>query len=608
MSDLKMSFFHRSAARTAQPVGPEYKWIALSNTTLGVLMATVNSSIVLISLPAIFTGIGINPLAPGETNYFLWLLLGYMIITATLVVTFGRLGDMFGRVRLYNLGFLIFSIGSILLFLTPGSGNFAAMEMILLRLVQGVGGGLLMANSTAILTDAFPSHQRGMALGINQMAAILGSIVGLIVGGILSAINWRFIFLVSVPFGVFGTFWAYWKLREITQVSEQHPKIDWAGNVTFFLGLTILLIGLTYGIQPYGSFSMGWTNPFVIACLLIGVLLLVAFVVIETRVSDPMFRLSLFRIRMFTASNISNLLASLARGGLQFILIIWLQGLWLPLHGYNFQDTPLWAGIYMLPLMIGFILMGPLSGYLSDRFGARLFSTLGMIIQLVCFLLMTLLPANFNYPIFAVLLFFLGIGQGMFSSPNTTALMNSVPANQRGVAAGMRTTFQNSATVISMVMFFSIVIVGLSISMPAALFQGLHQAGLPAAEANSIAHLPPVSALFAAFLGYNPMGTLLGSTTLHQLSAAAQARLLGKTFFPNLISDSFMSGLRAAFYISAAMCLVAAIASLLRGQRYIHGATESRPGARTADGSGQGTLEKKLLAAKDPVRAARNGH
>jgi EmrB/QacA subfamily drug resistance transporter len=606
MAGLKTPFLSRGAARAAQPVGPEYKWIALSNTTLGVLMATVNSSIVLISLPAIFTGIGINPLAPGETNYFLWLLLGYMIITATLVVTFGRLGDMFGRVRLYNLGFLIFSIGSILLFLTPGSGNFAAMEMIIFRLVQGVGGGLLMANSTAILTDAFPAHQRGMALGINQMAAILGSIVGLIVGGVLSAIDWRLVFLVSVPFGVFGTFWAYWKLREITQPGEQNPKIDWAGNITFFLGLTILLVGLTYGIQPYGSSSMGWTNPFVIGCLAAGVLLLAAFAVIETRVSDPMFRLSLFRIRMFTASNISNLLASLARGGLQFILIIWLQGLWLPLHGYNFQDTPLWAGIYMLPLMIGFILMGPLSGYLSDRFGARLFSTLGMVIQLVGFLLMALLPANFNYPVFAVLLFFLGVGQGMFSSPNTTALMNSVPANQRGVAAGMRTTFQNSATVISMVMFFSIVIVGLSISMPADLYHGLVQAGLPADLANSVAHLPPVSALFAAFLGYNPMATLLGGSVLHHLSAAAQANLLGKTFFPNIISNSFMSGLRAAFYISAAMCLIAAIASLLRGQRYIHGAAEGRPGASATNGNAQGTLRDAQNSGKEPIHAMRN--
>lgn len=417
------------SARSMRPIGPHYKWVALSNTTLGVLMATINSSILLISLPAIFQGIHINPLAPGETNYFLWMLLGYMVVTATLLVTFGRISDMFGRVRLYNLGFAIFTLGSILLWLTPGTGNTAALELIIFRLVQGIGGGFLFANSTAILTDAFPPQQRGLAMGINQIAAILGSIIGLIVGGILSTIDWRMVFLISVPFGLFGTVWAYLMLRE-TAAIRGRQKIDWAGNITFALGLTILLIGVTYGIEPYGRSPMGWDNPFVLAALGIGIILLAAFVWIEMHVSDPMFRLDLFKIRMFAAGNVSGFLGSMARGGLQFMLVIWLQGIWLPLHGYSFEETPLWAGIYMLPLMFGFIVMGPLSGWLSDRFGARMFSTVGMVIQAIGFFGLTLIPANFDYIWFAILLILLGIGQGMFAAPNTTSIMKGVPQFQ----------------------------------------------------------------------------------------------------------------------------------------------------------------------------------
>ncbi len=363
-----------------RPVGPHYKWVALTNTTLGVLMASIDASIVLISLPAIFNGIHVNPLAPGETGYFLWILLGYMVVTATLLVTFGRISDMFGRVKLYNLGFAIFTVGSILLWLTPGTGNSGALELILFRLVQGLGAGFLFSNSAAILTDAFPANQRGLALGINQIAAILGSVIGLILGGVLSYFNWRYVFLVSVPVGIVGTVWAYLMLREIATVRDRQT-IDWAGNITFAFGATILLLGITYGIQPYGGAPTGWGNPLVIGGIVLGLVLLVAFVFIERRVADPMFRLELFKIRAFAAGNASSFLASIARGGLQFMLVIWLQGIWLPLHGYDYAVTPLWAGIYLLPLLIGFVLMGPLSGWLSDHFGARIFSTTGMLIQ-----------------------------------------------------------------------------------------------------------------------------------------------------------------------------------------------------------------------------------
>ena len=373
-----------------------YKWVALSNTTLGLLMATINSSIVLIAMPDIFRGIGIDPLGPGNTGYLLWMLMGFMVVTAVLVVGLGRLGDMYGRVRIYNLGFLIFAVSSVLLAVTWMRGNAAALWLIGWRIVQGIGGACLMANSSAIITDAFPPRQRGTALGINGVAAIAGSFLGLVIGGLLGPVNWHLVFLVSVPFGVFGTIWAYLKLRD---TGERRPaRMDWWGNVTFAVGLIAVLVGITYGIQPYGGHVMGWTSPFVLACLIGGVLVLAAFVAIELRVRNPLFDLSLFRIRAFALGNTANLLASLGRGGLQFMLIIWLQGIWLPQHGYSFEETPLWAGIYMLPLTVGFLVAGPLSGVLSDRLGPRGFSTGGMLLTAVSFVLLELLPVDFSYP------------------------------------------------------------------------------------------------------------------------------------------------------------------------------------------------------------------
>ena len=551
----------------------DYKWIALSNTTLGAFMAALDGSIVLIALPAIFRGIGINPLAPGETDYLLWVLMGYGVITATLLVTFGRISDMFGRVRLYNLGFAIFAVGSILLFLVQGTGNQAALQIIIFRLIQAIGGAFLFSNSTAILTDAFPPHQRGMAMGINQIALLSGQFIGLLAGGLLAAIHWRAVFLVSVPFSVGGTIWAYLALHETAKI-RQHQKLDIPGNVLFAVGLTAVLIGMTYGLEPYGSSSMGWGNPFVLSCLIGGALLLVAFFFVEQRALEPMFRLELFKIRMFLAGNVAGFLASLARGGLTFMLIIWLQGIWLPLHGYNFEDTPLWAGIYMLPLTAGFFVMGPLSGYLSDRFGARFFSTGGMLLTAAGFGGLMLLPPNFYFPAFAVIIFVIGMGMGMFAAPNTTAIMNSVPPEHRGVASGMRATFQNTANTLSITLIFTMVTAGLATRLPAALYSGLTQAGLPGSAAQGVANLPPTAALFAAFLGYNPLGTLLPPQVLHSLSAAAQAQLLGKTFFPSLIAGPFEQGLRIAFSISVVLSILAALASLLRGKRYIHGQEE----------------------------------
>ena len=545
-----------------------YKWTALSNTTLGVFMAALNGSIIIISLPAIFRGINLDPLLPSNSGFLLWTLMGYMVCTAVLVVSFGRLGDLLGRVRMYNLGFVVFTIASVALGLTPGQGASAAVYLISMRIFQGVGGALLMANSTAILTDAFPPEQRGLAMGVNAVAALAGSFIGLIAGGILADLHWRLVFLVNAPVGVFGTVWAYLKLHDLNERRE--VKIDWWGNIAFAVGLVLVLVGITYGIQPYGNHLMGWTSPSVLFELIAGLILLGVFIVIETKVEAPMCDLSLFKIRAFSASLIANFLSAIGRGGLQFMLIIWLQGVWLPLHGYSFESTPLWAGIYMLPLTVGFLLVGPLSGYLSDRYGARYFSTGGMLLGALSFALLLTLPANFPYWAFAFFLLLNGLGSGFFASPNTTATMNSVPAGKRGQASGMRATAMNVGQVLSIGVFFSLMIVGLASKLPATMSSQLTAQGVPASVANQTASAPPIGSLFAAFLGYNPMTKLLPADTLASLPHASSAYITGTSFFPRLISGPFVHGLRIAFVFSIILFLLSAIASWLRGGKYIH--------------------------------------
>ncbi len=540
-----------------------YKWVALANTTLGVVMATIDSTIMLIALPDIFKGIHLDPLQPGNSFYLLWMILSFLVVSSVLVVSLGRLGDLHGRVRMYNLGFVIYTVSSLLLTVTWLTGPSGALYLVLMRVVQGVGSAFLIANSAAILTDAFPANQRGLALGINNVAGISGSFIGLVLGGILGPINWRLVFLVSVPFGLAGTLWAYYRLREI---GVHHPaRIDWAGNVTFAVGLVLVMIGVTYGIQPYGTSSMGWTSPFVDGELGVGVALLAAFAVIEARVAEPMFRLALFRIRAFTAGVLSSFLSAVARGGLMFMLIVWLQGIWLPDHGYSFASTPLWAGIFMLPLTGGFLLAGPVSGILSDRLGSRPFATGGMLAAALSFVLLELLPINFPYWAFALILLMNGLAMGAFAAPNRAGVMNSLPPQHRGAGAGMNATFQSSAQVLSIGIFFSLVIVGLSASLPAALDHGLVNAGVPAAAALRAAQLPPITALFAAFLGYNTMGHLYQSGALGALHPATVATITGRGFFSGLIVGPFGSGLHIAFAFSIAACLVAAAASWSRG-------------------------------------------
>jgi EmrB/QacA subfamily drug resistance transporter len=548
---------------------PHYKWVALSNTTLGMLMVTINSSIVIISLPAIFTGIKLNPLEPGNVSYLLWMLMGYMLVTAVLVVMFGRMGDQYGRVKIYNLGFVIFTLAAIALCLDPFTAGSAAMWLIVWRFVQGIGGAMLFANSTAILTDAFPANKRGFALGLNQVAAIAGSFIGLILGGLLAEIDWRAVFFVSVPFGILGTIWSYKSLHEVGQ--KNPGRIDWLGNATFAVGLIALLTGITYGIQPYGGSSQGWGNPWVLGSIIGGIALLAAFVLVELRVKSPMFDMRLFRIRSFSSGIFAGFLASIGRGGLQFMLIIWLQGIWLPLHGYSYEQTPLWAGIYMLPITIGFLIAGPISGALSDRFGSRAFATVGLTLVAATFIGLLLIPVDFEYWQFALLTGLNGIGSGLFSSPNRTSIMNSVPANERGSASGMAGVALNAGSSLSIGIFFSLMIAGLSVALPSALTNGLAAHGVPASVATGIGNTPPVGSLFAAFLGYNPIQSLLGPTgVLSTLSHANAATLTGKEFFPALISGPFHDGLVVVFIAAAVMSIIGAIASFVGGGKYVH--------------------------------------
>ena len=553
-----------------------YKWEALFISTLGMLMATIDGSIVLISLPDIFRGIGLDPLEPGNSFYLLWMILGFLVTTSVLVVTLGRLGDMYGRVRMYNLGFAVFTFFSLALSVTWLTGPAGGMWLIVMRIFQGIGAALLMANSAAILTDAFPEDQRGLALGVNQAAAFSGSFIGLILGGILAPINWRLIFLVSVPIGLFATVWGYLRLRELGQRRSAH--IDWPGNATFAVGLVLIMIGITYGIEPYGGHAMGWTNPLVLGAIAGGILLLVAFCVVELHVREPMFTLQLFKIRAFTAGVIASFLAAISRGGLMFMLIIWLQGIWLPLHGYSFATTPLWAGIAMIPLTIGMLIAGPVSGILSDRYGARPFATGGMIGAAISFALLEALPIDFTYWVFAVILFFTGLTMASFGSPNRTGVMNSLPPEHRGAGSGMNTTFQNSAQVVSIGIFFTLMIVGLASALPHNVSTGLAAHGVSPTVADRAAHLPPISTLFAAFLGYDPVQHLIGAHAFAQLPTAQQAALSARGFFPGLIAAPFQDGLHAAFDFAIFVSLLAAGASWTRGGRYVHTpATEVEP-------------------------------
>jgi len=450
--------------------------------------------------------------------------------------------------------------------------------LIFARLLQGAFAALMLPQGFGILREVFPAEEQQSAFAIFGPVIGLSAVFGPLIGGALIDWNlfdthWRLVFWVNVPIGVFGTIWSYLSLREIA--TTRRARIDWPGNITFALGAGLLLVAITYGIQPYAGHPTGWTNPWVLGGLAGGVALLALFCVIETKIAEPMFQMSLFKIRAFAAGNAASLLGAIARGGLQFMLVIWLAGIWLPLHGYDYVVTPLWAGIYMLPLTAGFLIAGPISGYLSDRFGPRPFATTGLLVAACAFTGLMLIPVTFHYWEFAILIFLNGVGSGLFASPNTSAIMSAVPAQHRGAASGMRATFQNSGMSLSIGIFFSLMISGLASTLPRTLSSGLQSQGVPAAAAAHIAHLPPVSTMFAALLGYNPIAHLLGpSGTLARLPARSVAVLTGKQFFPHLISGPFHHGLIIVFTAAAIMSVIGAVISLLRGKQFYY----SEPG------------------------------
>ena len=551
-------------------------------------MATIDASIVIIAMPAIFRGIGLNPLAPGNITYLLWMILGYLLVQSVCVVTLGRLGDMFGRVKIYNLGFVVFTLASIALSLDPLTGSGGAMWLIGWRFVQAFGGAMLMANSAAILTDAFPANKRGMALGINQIAGISGQFVGLLLGGLLAAVDWRLVFWVNVPIGLFGTVWAYKSLREIA--TTRRARIDWVGNIMFVLGLGTLLVAITHGIQPYGGHATGWTNPWIIGGLIGGIVMLSAFGIFETKIAEPMFQMSLFKIRAFAAGTRP---ACSARSPAAVCSSCWSSGSRASgSHSTATTSRSLRCGPGSTPpLTAGFLIAGPISGTLSDRYGQRLFATSGLLLAALCFVGLSLLPVDFSYWVFALLIFGNGIGSGLFASPNTSAIMSSVPARHRGSASGMRSTFQNSGMALSIGIFFSPTIAGLASTLPKTLSAGPTAQGVPASVATQVSHLPPVSTMFAALLGYNPVKNLLApSGVLSRLPAHNAAVLTGRQFFPHLISAPFHHGLVIVFTAAAIMSLTGALVSLLRGKQfYYDDKAPSVPGSKIISPNGLGS-------------------
>jgi MFS family permease len=557
----------------------QYKWTVLANTTMGGLMAAINATIILISLPSIFRGLNVNPLAPGNFTLLLWVLLGYMVVTASLLVTFGRLSDDYGRKKFYTIGFAIFAAASIALSFTPyNSGTNGVLFIIIFRLVQGVGGGFIMVNSTALLTDAFPDNERGKALGTNQVAFLAGGFIGLVAGGLLAPFDFHLIFIVNIPFAVLGAFWSYYKLKE-EKTSEKKKGLDWKGNLALSAGLILVALSFTYALSPYKTNPLGWTNPWVIASLIIGVFLMVLFVPIERKVRNPLFKLSLFRNIQFLFSSLALFLSALARGAVMFLVIIWLQGVYLPLHNFTIAQTPFWAGIYMIPLMVGFIALGPISGVLTDRFGARIFSTVGLLITAVGLFLLTTFSANFSYIPFAIVLFVIGAGNGMFAAPNTKRAMDALPWKDRGVGNGIRTTFANIGQMISMAIFFTIAITVFSYALPSIISTQLTSLNVPSTLSSQFAAIPASSFLFSAFLGINPVSTFLSQVPSSIISVIPNSSLKimnESSFIPKLISSPFMQGLRTALYIGIIILIGAAILSAFTKHRVAKGAEKVR--------------------------------
>jgi EmrB/QacA subfamily drug resistance transporter len=467
----------------------EYKWRVLTNTTVATLMSSIDANIVLISLPTIGREL------PGTSaTLLLWILLGYSLLTAVVLLNFGRLSDIFGRVRLYVLGFAVFTVGSALC-----GFSLTGLELVLFRLVQAVGAGFLFSNSAAIITDAFPPNERGRALGVNQVSIVVGAVSGLVLGGVItSTIGWRWIFFVNVPIGIIATLRARYDLKEIAR-PETTARIDWVGNIAFAGGLVALLLGVTLG--ALGQIP----DPEAIGLAIAGLALLAAFVAIEFRETSPMLDLSLFRIREFSASASATLLNALARGAFTFILVFYLQGPPRYLSAFT-------AGLYLVPVSVSLATFGPISGWLSDRFGPRPFLLTGLVVSAAGFLWLATIGPAASFLQLAGPLILVGSGMGLFAAPNRAAMMTAVPPNRRGVASGIGVTFMNTGTTISL--------------------------GLTLLIMTSVLSRPEIQAIF--------------------LGTAVQGG-------PFTAGAQFLQAIHGIFFVSTALVLVALIPSALRG-------------------------------------------
>lgn len=415
-------------------------------------MASLDTNIIIIALPTIVSDIHVSLLT------LVWIVLGYSLVTASILLNLGRLSDMFGRVKLYNIGFIIFTIGSALCSLSQ-----TGEQLLLFRIVQSLGAAFLFSNSAAIITDAFPENERGKALGINQISIVVGSVMGLVFGGFLTTyLGWRSIFWINIPIGIFAIIWSHTKLRELGTIKKE--KIDWIGNATLALGLFLILVGITFGsfqilnIIPFGMYLF----------IIVGLSLIGLFVFVETNIIKPMIDLSLFEIRSFLGGNIAIFFNALARGAFTLIMTFYLQG-------PTMRISPLDAGVYLLPVSIALSIFGPFSGWMSDRYGSRVISSIGLFISAIGFFTLTSLGVKSTFIETLLPLAMIGAGMGIFASPNRASIMNSVPRYQRGIAAGTSTMFVLSGSTLSIGVAFLIMSHTMPLNYIESIFLGITQ-------------------------------------------------------------------------------------------------------------------------------------
>ncbi|MFB6470619.1 MAG: MFS transporter [Vulcanisaeta sp. AZ3] len=541
----------------------------LINALLGSLLGSMNMASIVIALPAILKGVGINPTSSLGFIVMMWLMFSYPLVTAVTVPIIGRLSDMFGRGRVFTIGDALFTAISLLMGLVPGYGIIAGLQLVAYRFIQGIAGSMMFSNSAALITDVYPPERRGVAQGIVGIAFSAGSVSGLVVGGLLAIINWRLVFLFNVPIGLVSTLWA---LRSVYRLPTGFSRvsIDYVGAVLLSASLIFVLMGLLLSMMPYGGSSLGWGNPMVWISLVIGIVLFGALIFVERRIREPMLKINLFGIRQFTYGVFSSFFLFMAMGANIFVLSLLLQAIYLPLvYKIPYSETPLWAGIFLIPSSIANAIFAPIGGKLLNKLGARVVSTLGAILFGVGFELLALLPMNFNYVEFAAILVITGIGSGLFQSPNIVSILSAVPSSDRAAASGLRASMQNIGSLMSFALFLTLIITGSAAALPVALYRALINAGVPMSDARTLVSIPPVYALFAAFLGFDPIKTLIEQAHI-SLSPSVFANIENITFFPSAIAPAMQLGFHLAYHMAAIFAFAAAAFSYLRGKEAFH--------------------------------------